>query len=107
MNHASDVVLRQQSGARSLHRGAQREVALGIEGVGLLGALGSPEIVAGAHDGVEMAVAQLGAGDQRCHLLLLDHLPVDVGLDVRVRSEERRVGKECVSTCRSRWSPYY
>src|SRR3546814_20057720 len=24
----------------------------------------------------------------------------------RVRSEERRVGKECVSTCRSRWSPY-
>src|SRR3546814_11634404 len=22
-----------------------------------------------------------------------------------VRSEERRVGKECVSTCRSRWSP--
>src|SRR3546814_12214713 len=25
---------------------------------------------------------------------------------VRVKSEERRVGKECVSTCRSRWSPY-
>src|SRR3546814_14047367 len=23
------------------------------------------------------------------------------------RSAERRVGKECVSTCRSRWSPYY
>src|SRR3546814_19846955 len=23
------------------------------------------------------------------------------------RSEARRVGKECVSTCRSRWSPYY
>src|SRR3546814_14728053 len=27
-----------------------------------------------------------------------------VGAD---RSEERRVGKECVSTCRSRWSPYH
>src|SRR3546814_19215779 len=30
--------------------------------------------------------------------------------DVRIilsRSEERRVGKECVSTCRSRWSPYH
>src|SRR3546814_6682271 len=26
---------------------------------------------------------------------------------VDVRSEERRVGKECVSTCRSRWSPYH
>src|SRR3546814_19152623 len=24
-----------------------------------------------------------------------------------VRSEERRGGKECVSTCRSRWSPYH
>src|SRR3546814_14713820 len=23
------------------------------------------------------------------------------------RSEERRLGKECVSTCRSRWSPYH
>ena len=27
--------------------------------------------------------------------------------DVEYRSEERRVGKECVSTCRSRWSPYH
>src|SRR3546814_8898658 len=25
----------------------------------------------------------------------------------QIRSEERRVGKECVSTCRSRWSPYH
>src|SRR3546814_15681208 len=28
-------------------------------------------------------------------------------LDLGLRSEERRVGKECVSTCRSRWSPYH
>src|SRR3546814_19517085 len=27
--------------------------------------------------------------------------------DAMTRSEERRVGKECVSTCRSRWSPYH
>src|SRR3546814_12175276 len=27
--------------------------------------------------------------------------------DPTSRSEERRVGKECVSTCRSRWSPYH
>src|SRR3546814_11663066 len=26
---------------------------------------------------------------------------------MRERSEERRVGKECVSTCKSRWSPYH
>src|SRR3546814_19193718 len=32
----------------------------------------------------------------------------DHGRPVRgERSEERRVGKECVSTCRSRWSPYH
>src|SRR3546814_13334880 len=30
----------------------------------------------------------------------------DLSKDVE-RSEERRVGKECVSTCRSRWSPYH
>src|SRR3546814_2894632 len=28
-------------------------------------------------------------------------------VSVGTRSEERRVGKECVSTCRSRWSPYH
>src|SRR3546814_16257543 len=35
-----------------------------------------------------------------------DHLPIWATLE-RKRSEERRVGKECVSTCRSRWSPYH
>ena len=30
-----------------------------------------------------------------------------VNVEVVVRSEERRVGKECQSTCRSRWSPYH
>src|SRR3546814_20421649 len=31
----------------------------------------------------------------------IDEAPLDL------RSEERRVGKECVRTCRSRWSPYH
>src|SRR3546814_9140189 len=31
---------------------------------------------------------------------------LDADISIR-RSEERRVGKECVSTCRSRWSPYH
>src|SRR3546814_12031413 len=39
-------------------------------------------------------------------------LVVDLGRDIGSanwwrRSEERRVGKECVSTCSSRWSPYH
>src|SRR3546814_14508916 len=32
---------------------------------------------------------------------------VEAALDNDVRSEERRVGHGCVSTCRSRWSPYH
>src|SRR3546814_17802537 len=35
---------------------------------------------------------------------LLSHEEPVVALQ---RSEERRVGQECVSTCRSRWSPYH
>src|SRR3546814_11546730 len=31
----------------------------------------------------------------------------DIRARATMRSEERRVGKECVSTCRSRWSPYH
>src|SRR3546814_15627148 len=33
--------------------------------------------------------------------------PIEQPLLANYRSEERRVGKECVSTCRSRWSPYH
>src|SRR3546814_3166376 len=33
--------------------------------------------------------------------------PISYGDNSPLRSEERRVGKECVSTCRSRWSPYH
>src|SRR3546814_15448758 len=34
-------------------------------------------------------------------------LRIAIGIEVKLaRSEERRVGKECVSTCISRWSPY-
>src|SRR3546814_16784196 len=67
--------------------------------------------------GVRMAAAQnVGVGLPRTvdvvgviaatgqEPLVLDalHGRADTG-----RSEERRVGKECVSTCRSRWSPYH
>src|SRR3546814_17314411 len=44
------------------------------------------------------AVQILRAGGERA---------ADIRPLVRLRSEERRVGKECVRTCRSRWSPYH
>src|SRR3546814_18897415 len=56
-----------------------------------------------------LAVRQLSGG----HCLEVDalfgyRLGIDhLGLELTERSEERRVGKECVSTCRSRWSPYH
>src|SRR3546814_15516813 len=34
-------------------------------------------------------------------------LPEEFPVVLAIRSEERRVGKEWVSTCRSRWSPYH
>src|SRR3546814_9515518 len=36
-----------------------------------------------------------------------DEVAVGAFIGLVGRSEERRVGKECVSTCRSRWSPYH
>src|SRR3546814_11594640 len=53
--------------------------------------------------------------DNKIFVLMCDLWPVNSGiksdvvdsLQSRSRSEERRVGKECVSTCRSRWSPYH
>src|SRR3546814_14277546 len=33
--------------------------------------------------------------------------PLAINREGKIRSEERRVGKECVSTCRSSWSPYH
>src|SRR3546814_15749424 len=69
------------------------------------------------------AIAQRGSGppDWLVNLERIDHrkdragdgediVAADPGEDARagqLRSEERRVGKECVSTCRSRWSPYH
>src|SRR3546814_20358338 len=44
----------------------------------------------------------LGRQHAVAHFLALLRLLVGAG-----RSEERRVGKECVSTCRYRWSPYH
>src|SRR3546814_16320518 len=35
-----------------------------------------------------------------------DTTAIHVDINIVQRSDERRVGKECVSTCRSRWSPY-
>src|SRR3546814_15388579 len=60
------------------------------------------------HLGQVVGAALTQVADRRTDLLERD-AGVEQALDdlEDQRSEERRVGKECVSTCRSRWSPYH
>src|SRR3546814_3349861 len=53
-----------------------------------------------ARDPAALVVVVLDAADNSVYAANLTK-------DDCFRSEERRVGKECVSTCRSRWSPYH
>src|SRR3546814_15847698 len=53
-------------------------------------------------------VARVVTGFQEAYALDAGYRTAHHGADfLPPRSEERRVGKECVSTCRSRWSPYH
>ena len=40
-------------------------------------------------------------------IVILDNLYGEILDPLDIRSEERRVGKECLRLCRSRWSPYH
>src|SRR3546814_20022616 len=60
--------------------------------------------VAVAFDNVGSIVKRVQSGEVKA-LAVLDHERSKFLPDVPTRSEERRVGTECVSTCRSRWSP--
>src|SRR3546814_14682059 len=53
-----------------------------------------------------LALDELGKFAQRARAVFGRHFVFHL-VDAHERSEERRVGKECVSTCRSRWSPYH
>src|SRR3546814_3187138 len=65
---------------------------------------------------LHVELAEVDSNSQRLFFIdLLGSDPVPTAAFIRnfarsldlERSEERRVGKECVSTCRSRWSPYH
>src|SRR3546814_17660017 len=55
-----------------------------------------------AQEELATAEVRIAALDRELKVLMLPKDAAD-----ETRSEERRVGKECVSTCRSRWSPYH
>ena len=51
--------------------------------------------------------AEAGTGFEEVDITASEELMRTYGEQIPVRSEERRVGKECRLTCRSRWSPYH
>src|SRR3546814_19567951 len=55
---------------------------------------------------VEMCREGIAHGRARALIVNAGNANAFTGYRGRERSEERRVGEECVSTCRSRWSPY-
>src|SRR3546814_12875911 len=68
----------------------------------------SPETVLGAHRfiGVGHHLHEAHRARARCDRAAIERGP-SAAFRLHDRSEERRVGKEGVSTCRSRWSPYH
>ena len=90
-------------------------IAEAIRGIreGLAGQRASILAVIPASDPAGTEGAVLGAGANAALRRPLERFVLESWvaklLDVpqRVRSEERRVGKECTATCRSRWSPYH
>ena len=66
------------------------------------------DIVQHLHDGDLMAAASVSGPDAFAKFRAERQALVDSGMTrLQARSEERRVGKECLSVCRSRWSPYH
>src|SRR3546814_18672638 len=90
------------------HLHVQEQVDLAFEQLLQLGAGGFADgadlAAALAEDDGALAVALDEDHLADAHVAIVELLP---RLGLARRSEERRVGKECVSTCRSRWSPYH
>src|SRR3546814_14073588 len=68
------------------------QLPLGLSGIGL-GTILLP------------TVSRLWSSGRESEAMVTQNRGIELALFLR--SDERRVGKECVSTCRSRWSPYH
>src|SRR3546814_11533929 len=77
----------------------------GIDDMRLVGTIGRH--IAPGIEQIAVAVALEHAAEIPAVAVIVGELGVLVAVVDVIRSEERRVGKEFVSTCRSRWWPYH
>ena len=100
----------------SVHHGNTEKLVKGIAEecqVDLIDAVKQPDADLSSYDMIGFAS---GIYFSKFHQSILEFAEKNLPDDKKIflictyggsRSEERRVGKECVSTCRSRWSPYH
>src|SRR3546814_16218314 len=106
-------MLRRTDEGRALSRARYRDAAASLITFGLQartteGMLYSAGIIAQA--GLSAHLLDVGFDDDWCAKHIRHNIEKALAYSNASglgRSEERRVGKECVSTCRSRWSPYH
>src|SRR3546814_11757515 len=99
-------IAQREMGAEGMGDDRDRRQLLLVDELGDVIDMGRRRIAAvGGPLAVAMA-PEVGRDDVKVRPQLLRHpIPVASMIATAVRSEERRVGRECVSTCRSRWSP--
>src|SRR3546814_18407056 len=93
--------IRPNSAAYETSGGYPLELFHELAGLGLMG-MTAPEGVGGAgadYVSYALSLMEIAAADGALSTII----SIQTSL---IKSEERRVGKECVSTCSSRWSPY-
>ena len=84
--------------------GAAEQIAGGI---GLPSTYERSALFPGVIAGIMTVTRGVGIHDPGVEMLVVRLLQALFSLLVVYRSEERREGKECSVTCRSRWSPYH
>src|SRR3546814_17949656 len=99
------TLFRSRSGGQPVapqHLGHSGDVVI----LDVLPAVGKKLCRCGSHFSLStIMVRRRSSSSQSSFLLLAKRKPRGAGFAPPLRSEERRVGNECVSTCRSRWSP--
>src|SRR3546814_6505153 len=99
---SSDLVIAR--GFADEHRDRHYLLVDGVDGHAHYVDIGRGDSVSPIPEGAIVRVSARSMAVRDADRVVADVAAVNGG---RYRSEERRGGKECVSTCRSRWSPYH